>query len=233
MHWDMVSQVIDHLLVREQEKFVAQFSKTPEFIALDDPRLAAALYTPEEQCARLLDYVENMRIPMDLPGHLPAKVREPYETAVSAQLANHPFLRGSGWFNVIFRDYVTARAISSASTSADTGQAIRRRLLSAEWKHSPMFGYFTFTLSRAVSEDVAQCHSELLGALYESFKSMCDSRDTLRIIVGKSGNRLIATFAVLTEIDTGSADSGKFLVSMGPLGFVTHEGTIGISFPES
>ncbi|MFC5908449.1 hypothetical protein [Streptacidiphilus monticola] len=231
VHWDMVSQVIDHLLVREQEKFVAQFSKTPEFIALDDPRLAAALYTPEEQCARLLDYVENMRIPMDLPGHLPAKVREPYETAVSAQLANHPFLRGSGWFNVIFRDYVTARAISSASTSADTGQAIRRRLLSAEWKHSPMFGYFTFTLSRAVSEDVAQCHSELLGALYESFKSMCDSRDTLRIIVGKSGNRLIATFAVLTEIDTGSADSGKFLVSMGPLGFVTHEGTIGISFP--
>ncbi|WP_405693557.1 hypothetical protein [Streptomyces sp. NBC_01185] len=224
-HWDLVAQVIDHLLVREQDKFVSQFIKTPEFAALNDDRLAPVIYTPEEQCARLLDHIEKMSIPLNLPAHLPEKIRDPYETAVSAQLANHPFLRGSDWFNVIFRDYVTARALTSVTTSDKANASIRNGLLSSAWKHSPMFGYFTHTLSQDPLRSIAMCHSEVIGALYESFKSMCDTGDMLHCTVGKNGKRLIASFGVVSRKDT------DYSLTMGPLVFQTFEDTLSVTFP--
>ncbi|WP_435643473.1 hypothetical protein ACR9VJ_19415 [Streptomyces sp. H49] len=224
-HWHLVAQVIDHLLVREQDKFVTQFVETIEFESFGDRRLSAALYAPEEQCTRLLDYVENIPTSVELPAHLPERLREPYEAAVTAQLVNHPFLRGSEWFNVIFRDYVTARSLASVTTASDAGASIRSRLLSSEWKHSPMFAYFTHALTRIKGVSISTCHSELFGALYESFKSMCVAGDTLHFTAGRTGNRLFASYAV------SSKPQGELVLTMGPLGFASYEGSLTLTFP--
>ncbi|MGW4202754.1 hypothetical protein [Streptomyces sp. NPDC004726] len=224
-HWDLVAQVIDHLLVREQDKFVTQFIETTEFESFGNHRLLAALYAPEEQCTRLLDYVENIPTSVELPAHLPERLREPYEVAVTAQLVNHPFLRGSEWFNVIFRDYVTARSLTSVTTAGDSGRSIRRQLLSSGWKHSPMFAYFTHALARIKGVPFSTCHSELFGALYESFKSMCGAGDTLHFAAGKSGNRLVASYAV------SSKRQGGTILLMEPLIFASHDGNLAMTFP--
>lgn len=224
-HWHLVAQVIDHLLIREQGKFVTQFTKTTEFEAVGDRRLSMALYTPEEQCTRLLDYVEKVSTPVELPAHLPERLRDAYEVAVNSQLVNHPFLRGPGWFNVIFRDYVTARSLASVTMVGDSGASIRSRLLSSEWKHSPMFAYFTHALTRVEGVPVSTCHSELFGALYESFKSMCVAGDTLHFTAGKTGNRLYSVFAVVSKHQENTS------LTMGPLTFTSFEGNLSLTFP--
>lgn len=65
--WGLVATVIDQLLLREQSKFVAQFTMVDIFQQYGNPSLHSILYSPEEQCARLLDYVENMSLPLELP----------------------------------------------------------------------------------------------------------------------------------------------------------------------
>ncbi|MFE1550875.1 hypothetical protein [Streptomyces sp. NPDC058718] len=224
-HWHLVAQVIDHLLIREQDKFVTQFIEKSEFKSFGDPRLSAALYAPEEQCTRLLDHVEKISAAVELPALLPDRLREPYEVAVTAQLVNHPFLRGSGWFNVIFRDYVTARSLASVTTAGDSGATIRRRLLSSEWKHSPMFAYFTHALTQTQGTPLSTCHAELFGALYESFKSMCVAGEILHFTAGRAGNKLFASYAVSSK----SQDTMTF--TMKPLGFISYEGNLTLTFP--
>ncbi|MFE7128026.1 hypothetical protein [Streptomyces sp. NPDC057617] len=222
MHWDLVANVIDQLLLREQTKFFQQYSETEAFQPNAHATLRPVLYSPEEQCARLLDYVENMRLDLDIPATLPPELRESYEAAADTQLSNHPFLRGEGWFNVIFRDYVTARAQSSALTSSKSSQAIRKNVLTTGWKHSPMYAFFSYSLGRTAMENSSSCHSEDIGALYESLKSVCEAEDRLLVTVGRVGNRLIATFSIYREkVDTQAT----------PLNFITHEGTTSVSFP--
>ncbi|MGI5527782.1 hypothetical protein ACQEVX_10255 [Streptomyces syringium] len=226
-HWDIVADVIDQLLLREQGKFVEQFKKTDCFQKHGSQALLPTLYAPEEQCARLLDYLENLILPLDVPVTLPVELRDAYGAAVDAQLANHPFLRSDGWFNVIFRDYVTARSLSSPITSGTSAQAIRRRILSSSWKHSPMYGYFSYSLGKAAGGATSSCHSEEIGALYESFKSMCEAEDDLVVAVGKAGNRLVTTFAVSRPNDQRPHGD----VMLGPLIFASHPGSTSVTFP--
>ncbi|MFJ1649728.1 hypothetical protein [Streptomyces sp. NPDC088258] len=221
-HWDMIADVIDQLLLREQEKFVNQYKETDSFKRNENEALLPVLYAPEEQCARLLDYVENMRLDLDIPASLPSELRESYDAAVDTQLSNHPFLRKDGWFNVIFRDYVTARAQSSALVSEKSAQAIRNGILSSSWKHSPMYAFFSHSLGRASEGDSSSCHSEDVGSLYESLKSTCKADDRLFMAVGKTGNRLVATFSIHRH---ETREPVVFLA------FATHEGTTSISFP--
>ncbi|GGX72655.1 hypothetical protein [Streptomyces hiroshimensis] len=233
-HWNIVAEVIDKLLHREQGKFVAQFKETPGFRQHGSEALLPNLYSPEEQCARLLDYVEGFALPLEVPAVLPVGMRDAYEESVEAQLINHPFLRNDAWFNVIFRDYVTARSLNSPITSGAAAQTIRTQILSSAWKHSPMYGYFSYSLGRAAGAAVSSCHSEEIGALYESFKSMCEAKDDLVVAVGREGDRLLATFAVSradgTE-GTNDADGADVKVILGPLAFASHPGTKSVTFP--
>jgi hypothetical protein len=222
-HWNLVARVIDQLLDRERKKFVEQFTLTADYLALDGSQYKNILYTAEEQCTRLLDYVENLQLSLEVPVALPEKIRDSYEVAANTQLANHPFLRGAGWFNVIFRDYVTARSLISPMASPSSTNAIRKSLLSSNWKHSPMFGYFLFSLSKSGEKDISACHSEEIGALYESFKSMCESQDELHTSVGRQRDHLIASFAVLR--------SGNTDPIIGPLQFRCHPASLSIAFP--
>lgn len=222
VQWRLIAEVIDGLLVREQKKFCDQFSKNGEYQGLDDDSLVSVLYSGDEQCARLLGYVENLSTPIALPATLPEQLRSAYETSVDVQLLNHPFLRGPGWFNVIFRDYVLARSLTAPTTTAETANEIRKRLLSTSWMHSPMFGYFTYALT--VSNGTAACHSEEVGILYESFKSVCEAHEKIYLMVTRIADRLGVSIA---RIDHDS----DFSLVMGPLHFHSHVGTQSISFP--
>lgn len=222
LHWDLVADVIDQLLLREQRKFVQQFKETEKFQKAGEERLEPALYSPEEQCARLLGYVENLQVDPEMPAALPEELRDSYEVAVNTQLSNHPFIRNYEWFNVIFRDYVTSRSLGSPLVSERTTREIRKNILSSEWKHSPMFGFFSYSLGKTSNGDLSSCHSEEIGALYESFKSMCEAEDELMITVGRVRNRLAASFAISRAT---AADM------VGPLNFTSHEGTTSVSFP--
>lgn len=220
--WKLVAQVIDQLLVREQGKFVAQFSKTASSKNLSEA-LRSVLYSPEEQCARLLEYVEGITLAIELPAHLPDDRRGAYEGAVEAQLVNHPFLRGNNWFNVIFRDYVAARTLESPSLPEEAAGAVRKRLLSSGWKHSPMFGYFCYSLGRASTGRFASCHAEVFGALYESFKSVCESSERAGVFAYGAGDRMVGLFCVFGENDKAPR--------LGPLEFVSHVGNLSLGFP--
>ncbi len=222
-HWDLVATVINDLLLREQDKFCSQFKESGSFKRHGSTALLKNLYSPAEQCARLLDHVEYLALDLDIPASMPSELRDAYSVAVSAQLGNHPFLRDTSWFNVIFRDYVIAQSLVSPMTSQASAASIRQKLLSSAWKHSPMYGFFSYSLGKTDQADIAHCHSEELGAIYESLRSMCDSGNDLLSSVTQVGNHLVARFAVMKANDTAFA-SGIFT-------YHTHDGTKSVSFP--
>ena len=97
---DVLFQVVDHILDREQDKL--RESLDPAFGSLP----IDALYTRMEQRQRLVARLFGMK-PPSTPHQVPPLLQQNYEDAVESFLAQHPFLDG------------TSANVSSAVFSAD------------------------------------------------------------------------------------------------------------------
>jgi hypothetical protein len=105
--------VIDDILQRETvEKFQKSVTgrlkaEMPAEISWDG---FDTLYSADEQCVRLAEKLLGVSITVDLPANLPDALRVPYEEKASQFFADHPFMAGGKAVNVVFGDYVKAKA---------------------------------------------------------------------------------------------------------------------------
>jgi hypothetical protein len=162
--WTFLSRIVVDLLVREQPKLV---ERLPAHVRSGVPAgQLDELYSPEEQCARLLARAASTAPPtVDLPtGILPE-----YEKSVAGTLGEHPFVGGGpeGFASVVFRDYVLGRALATNDAPDAARQLARRRA----FKPSPLL--VRFYIECAGTSDVdpqdldvlyASAHAEEVGA---------------------------------------------------------------------
>lgn len=104
--------IISNLLAREQIKFQNQVRE----------RLRASLpadldwdgfdqiYSPSEQSVRLVEKVLNLRSIVPVPSSMPDAIREHYERDARQFTSDHPFVAGAGAVNVVFSDFIMAKA---------------------------------------------------------------------------------------------------------------------------
>lgn len=113
--WAFLRDIVVDLLLREQPILV---DKLPAHVrdAIPADRLGQ-LYSPEEQCARLLARAARSPAP---PVDLPASVLPEYEESVAGTLSEHPFVGTGpeGFASVVFRDYVLGRALAEQDDAA-------------------------------------------------------------------------------------------------------------------
>ena len=108
--WSFLRGIVVDLLEREQGKLV---NNLPPEVQSAIPRSRRSdLYSPREQCSRLLARAAGSPAPT---VDIPAAVLPDYEKAVNETLGEHPFVgEGSkGFASVVFRDYVLAEALTT------------------------------------------------------------------------------------------------------------------------
>jgi hypothetical protein len=104
--------VINDILVREQEKFLGQVkyklrAELPADVTWDR---FDTLYAPEEQCVRLAERLIEIPMVVDLPADVPLSLRASYDKHAKQFMADHPFMAGSDAVNVVFADFIKAKA---------------------------------------------------------------------------------------------------------------------------
>ena len=109
---NILLRIIDDLLVREQGKFQEQVCQklSAQLPALDDWPETEKAYSPEEQGVRLVARHLDLNIVEPPPVLLPSSLRSQYEQDAAQFTADHPFLAGSDAVNVVFGDYILAKA---------------------------------------------------------------------------------------------------------------------------
>lgn len=141
--WNFLVQIVESILTREQGKIQPQLRDRLEAKAKAiDWRDWSLLYGAEEQCARVLDSVLRLAESRLLPRNLPSALRSEYEESLQTAVREHPF-RGpqlSGFANVVFRDYLYARGLTSGTDLEREG--IRDRMLHSEYLTTPLLARF-------------------------------------------------------------------------------------------
>src|SRR5699024_10935885 len=116
--WTILRSLTESLLTREHTRLLEGWLDDLRRPMFPDDASIDGLYSPVEQCQRLLALVEDQQR-LELPVDLHVELRESYDTAVETQLRNHPFLASLGTFvSPIFRDYCYASVISSPEALA-------------------------------------------------------------------------------------------------------------------
>ena len=169
---ELLQDVIERILKREQDEKVipAIKQRLGEKAAQEKWENWNTLYEVDEQRKRLLASVLRTQVAAP-PNTLPDSLKSEYEEAISAFLAEHPFLQGLGSFaNVVFQSYLYASALKGycgdelkAHTTEDLlkRERLPTRLL-ADFYLSPI------PTEQDASPKISPAH---LGILYDSLIS--------------------------------------------------------------
>lgn len=138
---NLLREIVDHISHREQKKFSEHLQ--PKLQAtlhtdVDVDVVAATMYRPEEQYARLMAYVAEGEISTSLPASLPDGVRPAYEEAVRTFLPDHPFVKARQFASIVFSDFVMAAGCNSIEIRASLAGAPERQVKSV----GPFFARF-------------------------------------------------------------------------------------------
>jgi hypothetical protein len=196
--WKMLRAIVHHLLSREQRKVVDQLKKViPDADKIDWMRV----YTPEEQCAHILGKLAGSQELLYVAPDMPDEAKARYRDLLRNALPNHPFL-GSffGYANVVFRDYVHAWGLISASEVAR--EAVRRELRTDEYLPAPLLGPFVITSNEEFG--LATIAGQDFGFVYESLLTQgenrvfiyADSGEDADVVVGNDPSADVAALKV-------------------------------------
>lgn len=177
---NIVSTILKDLLTREQEKLNNAFeqwlhSNYPDF------KFYGKLYSIDEQCVRLLEYIMNGRFEeesfFEMPA-LPSEIESEYVEKLKFFLMNHPFLQNSlskncDFTGPAFRDYVLARVFADVLYS-DLAYSYPLNLILES--HFPSQMLFDFYLD--FSKDIS---GKLFPYIYEAFKAKESNESTAYI----------------------------------------------------
>lgn len=168
--WRMLTDVMMDLLARERDRFLNSWPDEIQAPMFGTSSSMADLYSPQEQCERLLVRVHDLQTEVTQPL-VPAVLQASYSDAVASQLLNHPFLESAKFFvNALFADLASALVLNR-TRDARLSSAILRRLRSGELLASPALGPFMISL---VAED-SSVAAELSDLVISSFLSREDT----------------------------------------------------------
>jgi hypothetical protein len=158
-----LTKIASGLLQRDMTKVVEEMRD-------DDPLKnaykIAAVWTPEEQCVRLLAKRSGYELELRPPSGLPDNLRSEYEEKVEGWLGDHPFNE-----HPLFEDYVYAWLLSGNAVEKGLAGAVREFLKSerAEYRPTPLLFWFVAHASaqHSPSEQVSIDAADF-GFVYES-----------------------------------------------------------------
>ncbi len=161
--------VVRRILDREHaEKLVQILKPTLEPLAAAHGWSSwETLYTPDEQCRRLLGVILGIQ-GIDLPLSAPSPLKIQYEKQLATWLPEHPFLRdGRNPANAVFESYLYARALHNDYDVCSVG--VERRLADPAYKPSGLFADFYLLMHAEIGAPaVPPAH---IGWLYEALLS--------------------------------------------------------------
>jgi hypothetical protein len=201
--WQVLRSLIESLLNREQRKFIKNYwtgDRSGQHPTLDAARV---MYSPAEQCIRLVTLIELKRQRTDLPLMLPSDLRSSYQDSIGSQLREHPFITSRGeYVSSAFKDYMFAYVLSSPEVDLEVTDVVLEQLRSQESLPSPALAPFIVELSTSAKGRLflADKCDLLIGSLY----SQEDDSLHYQFTIGSSGDEEI-TLHVRKE----SADSSN------------------------
>lgn len=190
VQWAFLVTIIRELLKREQRKMVDAVRPRMEVTASkikwgkwDD------LYSPEEQCRRILG--TSLKVPDE--ERLPDELSRIYAEALETQLPQHPF-HGSlqGFANVVFQEYAYAWALVNGAQ--EFASPLRSMLYRTLYRPSPLLARFVLTLRTEASG--ATIGGGDLGLFYESMQAAEVRRGELSLSVYGDEDRAECIFSL-------------------------------------
>lgn len=159
----LLRQVVEGILDRESGKVRTQLAGAFGWDSSDKRR--SILYTREEQCLRLLRYMQIPSLVVDMPAGLEPAERASYEEQVEAFVPDHPFLADRQIANVVFGDYLRAFVATPALKGLHGAEPAD--LLGAAPPAGPFFVHFVHGLAPG---EIAEIWTEdLADELLKSF----------------------------------------------------------------
>ncbi len=183
MRWNLqdpaqlLAQVARELLEREHTQKIGELLPN----ALNAPPSFSAwekLYTPDEQCLRLLAIECKYNLAARPPSELPPALRNDYENAIKPWLDDHPFAGQQ-----VFREYVYAWLLRQEGVEPNLRDAVRRRLTAPETKYLPSRLLADFLVARRGGDTInpASVEAKDFGLLHESVMAGCTNGEVVRL----------------------------------------------------
>jgi len=221
--WAFLVGLVSTVLKREQAKTIQSLKPVLETTA---KRLGFSswdrLYSPDEQCARVLERVTGQHVEPPVPDEMPTGLAAEYEDALRDWLENHPFCQDDRQFaNVVFQDYVHAHAL--AGGRSDLCKIVRERLAS-EALPSPLLGAFLLTLApKSARTKLPVIDAVDVGSLYDSMQSFARPSDVVSLdltMTEASGIAVgVARFPTDDNVESSRDFSFEFLTGDKPVRF--------------
>ncbi|WP_460401854.1 hypothetical protein [Actinophytocola sediminis] len=160
-------EIIENILTREQKKFTDQVvpqlrAKLP---ADDDWDRFALMYTPEEQGIRLVARNLNIGFAAPVPADVPSSIRSEYDAFADQQIADHPFLADRKAVNVVFADYIRAKATIDVSCRTVLDREPAAEVTSV----GPFFYQFVHEFSPKETDGSAELSEGFVAKILESY----------------------------------------------------------------
>ena len=184
--WKILSELTRSLLLREQRRLHDGWldeSKKPMFAsqaAID------TVYSPREQCQRLVALVESDVPRLPLPRTLPTALRSEYEEAVQTQIRNHPFIffdasdpkRRFRFVSSVLRDFARASVLTENEDAQPEARTPTLTELRADFAlASPALAPFVVSLSTETTDPLPL---DIVDILISSFASQNDADSYVR-----------------------------------------------------
>lgn len=178
-HWEFLVEIIDDLLERERGRVVEGMKEALDTEAKkEDWEDWGALYSDNEQCARVLDFKYSSTNARRFAPDLPARVAEGYEDVLARDIREHPFLgEHEGFANIVFQEYLYAWALTRQDVDRS---AVRKELQRGDFLPSPLLGRFVLLLDGEGHERV---DGRDVGIIYESLVSEVTGREQSSVVV--------------------------------------------------
>lgn len=158
--------IVRNIVDREQLK-VARLVGNALALPESDP-LRKVLYTEDEQVARLLNIAGGSADLVYGPEALRDDDRAAYDEQIRSFLADHPFLRGRGFANVVFADYVRAYSASSPLSGIQQPQ-----IVCSATEVGPFFGHFVAAIGSKTTDEfgtISQLPLEYVDHIVQSIR---------------------------------------------------------------
>lgn len=172
----LLRRIVEQILDRESDKVRTRLGETMGIRPETGER--EILYGPDEQAARLLDYTGTVGLRLEQPAALMDAERAEYEEKIQSFLADHPFLYGRAFANVVFRDYVRAWAVSSPISALYASS--RSQFLATLPEPGPFFAHFLHALSADV-DGVGGIPEDLVNDAIHSYSRGVDGGHSLYV----------------------------------------------------
>lgn len=149
----LLRQMCDDILIREHKQKLLNNMKPilEPLVGGSDWSSWEALYTPAEQCDRLVCLTFGGNYLMSVSA--PSEVLSRYEEQLGSFIREHPFLRdGKAYANVVFESYLVARSLFAGAPEAK--RVAEARLLSGAMPATRLFADFYFLFMREMAADL-------------------------------------------------------------------------------